>query len=175
MQLRAIDPSHLGATRSLARLLSAWSSRHTGGNRSSSTAQLTLAFSHSMYLSCSLIVPSSFQDRPGRGRLNVCPFYLLRHEIPATAKPERDKGVHRTGARSATHPCGATCASGNAFPNSVLTDTGMAAFGRGSSKCHYGISNIYRPARLVVSYSDRVMMTMQEHSALRALIDTNRR
>ncbi len=43
-------------------------------------------------------------------------FYsILPSDLPATAKPARGKGVRSTGARSATHPCGAAGASGIAM------------------------------------------------------------
>ena len=52
----------------------------------------------------------------GRRGLLVCSLYVLlcRLTRPATAKPARGKGVRSTGARSATHPCGAAGASGSA-------------------------------------------------------------
>jgi len=99
----------------LARELSARSSRHTGGSRSSNTAQLTLAFSRSMSLSCSLMAPCSSWDRPAE-RLHI-KFLFCSTEPPdtrATAKPARDKGVRSTGAQSATYPGGVPGTSGSA-------------------------------------------------------------
>jgi hypothetical protein len=100
----------------LWRVLCARSSRHGGGSRSSSAAQLTPAFSHSISASCSLIGPCSSRDRPSRGGGGVMssPFHLLRCAISPTAKPAWGKGVRSTGVQSATHPCGATGASGSA-------------------------------------------------------------
>jgi hypothetical protein len=41
------------------------------------------------------------------------PFHRLGRALRPTAKPARDKGVRSTGARRATHPCGAPGASGS--------------------------------------------------------------
>jgi hypothetical protein len=41
-------------------------------------------------------------------------FHRLRRDTLAIAKPAWGKGVRSTGAQSATHPCGAVGASGNA-------------------------------------------------------------
>ena len=100
----------------LRRVLSARSSRQTGGSRSSSAAQLTLAFSRSFSSFCPCIAPSSSRDRPGTDGSGAMPFPSPSAPPcpPGTAKPARGKGVRSTGAHSATHPCGAPGASGSA-------------------------------------------------------------
>ena len=76
----------------LRRVLCARSSRHDGGSRSSSTAQLTPAFSHSISASCSLIVPSSFRNRRGRGRSGSMPSLSICSAVPS-CQPRSRRGA----------------------------------------------------------------------------------
>ena len=81
-------------------------------HRSSSAAQLTLAFRCWISASCLLMATAPLGLLGSRGFYVLCLFYIA-DITPATAKPARGKGVRSTGARCATDPCGASGVRGS--------------------------------------------------------------